>query len=281
MARTRAEIQATMDAEQATQTSLSTLDSTSQTAIYTLWKYITSSVINYFEQLWDLYKVDLENIVSNAAVGTNQWFKDRILKFQYSASTPQVLEVDDKFAVNYVTTDTTLRIITRASVKTTATRTVLVKVAKEEPPVALSGIELTSLQGYVNDIAFAGVNYVVSSTEADKLYLKANIYFDGQYAATISNDVIAAINSYLANLTFDGSLVLSSLFDAIQGVTGVIDCVFVDVAARADATAFIDKNYLVQTNTTLIRNYPTNAGYIVEETTASNTFTDTLTFIPQ
>lgn len=270
-----------MDAEQATQTSLSTLDSTSQTAIYTLWKYITSSVINYVEQLWDLYKVDLETIVSNAAVGTNQWFKDRILKFQYSASTPQVLEVDSNFAVNYQTTDATLRIITRASVKTTATRTVLIKVAKEEPPVALTNTELTSLEGYVDDIAFAGINYVVSSTEADKLYLKANIYFDGQYSATIQTSVIAAINTYLANLTFDGSLVLSSLFDAIQGVTGVVDCVFVDVAARADATAFGSKTYLVQNNTTLIRNYPTNAGYIVEETTASNTFIDTLTFIPQ
>lgn len=281
MARTRAEIQATMDAEQATQTSLSTLDSTSQTAIYTLWKYITSSVINYFEQLWDLYKVDLENIVSNAAVGTNQWFKDRVLKFQYSASTPQVLEVDSNYAINYQTIDESLRIITRASVKTTATRTVLIKVAKQEPPVALSGTELTSLTGYIDDIAFAGINYVVSSTASDKLYLKANIYFDGQYSATIQTSVIAAINTYLANLTFDGSLVLSSLFDAIQGVTGVIDCVFVDVAARADATAFASKTYLVQTNTTLIRNYPTNAGYIVEETTASNTFTDTLTFIPQ
>lgn len=281
MARSRADIQATMDAEQALQPTLTTLDSTSQTAIYTLWKYITSQVINYFEQLWDLYKVDLETIVTNAAVGTNQWFKFKILKFQYSATTPQVLEVDENYAVNYQTTDTSLNIITRCSVKTTATRTVLIKVAKENPPVALSGTELTSLEGYVDDIAFAGINYVVSSTEADKLYLKANIYFDGQYSATISTDVIAAINLYLANLTFDGSLVLSSLFDAIQSVTGVKDCVFVDVAARADATAFGSKTYLVQTNTTLIRDYATNAGYIVEETTASNTFTDTLTFIPQ
>lgn len=281
MARTRAEIQASMDAEQATQTSLSTLDSTSQTAIYTLWKYIVATVINYFEQLWDLYKVDLETIVSNAAVGTNQWFKDRILKFQYSASTPQVLEVDSNFAVNYVTTDASLRIITRASVKTTATRTVLIKVAKSDPPVALSGTELTSLEGYIDDIAFAGINYVVSSTSPDKLYLKANIYFDGQYSATIASSVTIAINAYLANLTFDGSIVLSSLFDAIQSVNGIIDCVFVDVAARADGVSFFDKTYLVQTNTTLIRNYPTNAGYVVEETTSSNTFSDTLTFIPQ
>lgn len=281
MARTRAEIQATMDAEQTAQTSLSTLNSTSQTAIYTLWKYITSSIINYVEQLWDFYKIDLETIVSNAAVGTNQWFKDRVLKFQYSASDPQVLAVDANFAINYPTIDTSLRIITRASVKTTATRTVLIKVAKSDPPVALDNTEKTSLEGYINDISFAGINYVVSSTSSDKLYLKANIYFDGQYSATIQTSVIAAINTYLANLSFDGSLVLSSLFDAIQSVTGVTDCVFIDVAARADATAFASKTYLVQTNTTLIRDYATNAGYIVEETTASNLFTDTLTFIPQ
>lgn len=270
-----------MDAEQSAQASLSELNSTSQTGIYRLWKFITATVINYIEQLWDIYKAELETKIKNAAVGTNQWYKAKALEFQYSASTPQVLQVNSDYSIGYPTVDTSLRIITRCSVKTTATRTVLIKVAMSEPPVIVPSTELSSFAGYIGDFGFAGIKYVVSSANSDKLYLKANIYYDGQYASTIQASVISAIKSYLANLDFDGNVVLSALFDAIQAVTGVNDLVFEDVAIRADATPFANKIYLVEDYATIIRSYPTAAGYISEETTASNTFTDTLTFIAE
>ena len=147
MARSIATIQATMDAEQALQTDLTTLNSPSQTAIYRLWKFITSTIINYCEQLWDIYKSELETQISAAAVGSNAWLQSKVMKFQYSASTPQVLAVDSNFAINYPTIDTTLQIITRCSVTTTSQRVCLVKVAKSDPPVALSAPELSSLSG--------------------------------------------------------------------------------------------------------------------------------------
>lgn len=281
MARKIAEIQATMDVEQATQTNLTTLNSPSQTAIYTLWKFITSTIINYCEQLWDLYKVDLEAIVKNAPVGSNNWLQSRVLKFQYSASTPQVLAIDSNFAINYPTIDTTLQIITRCSVKTTPVKTVLVKVAKSSPPVALSAPELSSLSGYLSNIAFAGVNYIASSATSDKIYIKASIYYNGQYASTFPTNVISAINAYLSNIPFDGILNLLKLQDAIQAVPGFNNILIDDVACRSDVTAFGSKTYLIASKTVLTNSYQTVAGYIVEETTASNTFTDTLTFIAQ
>jgi hypothetical protein len=47
---------------------------------------------------------------------------------------------------------------------------------------------------------------------------------------------------------------------------------------RPDATAFSSKTYLIQNKTEILSSYPTYAGYVIEETTTSNTFTDTLTF---
>lgn len=281
MARSVDTIKAELDATQATKTELTALNSTSRSAIYNLWKYVFAVSTNLLEQLWDIFKVDLENTISKAAVGSNKWLQDRVFKFQYSATVPQVVEVGSDFSVNYPTIDETLRIITRASVKTTAVRTVTVKVAKSEPPVALSAGELSSLQGYVDDIAFAGVQTIVTSTDADKLYLEGDIYYNGQYASVISDNVIAAINAYLAAIPFDGSVSLLALTDAIQSVTGVKDVLLKNVAVRADATLFANKTYLVQNQTTIMTSYPTNAGYIVEETTASNTFTDKLTFVAQ
>jgi hypothetical protein len=281
MARSIATILALMDAEQAAQTGLSGLNSVSNSAIYKLWKYIVAAQMFLQETLWDIFKTDLELTISKAAVGTSAWIQDKVLKFQYDATTPQVLTVGSDFSVNYTTVDATKLLITRAAVNRTAQRTVLVKVAKSEPPVALSGPELSSLNGYLDDICFAGVNYVATSLVSDKLYLKANVYYDGQYSSTISDAVISAVNVYLAALPFDGKIKLSAIVDSIQTVTGVNDVVLEDVAVRADATAFASKTYMVQGNTTLIPLYQLAAGYIIAETTASNTFTDTLTFTPQ
>ena len=281
MARSIATIQATMDAEQALQTDLTTLNSPSQTAIYRLWKFITSTIINYLEQLWDIYKAELETQISAAAVGSNAWLQSKVMKFQYSASTPQVLAVDSNFAINYPTIDTTLQIITRCSVTTTSQRVCLVKVAKSAPPVALSAPELSSLSGFLSDLNFAGVNYVAQSLTSDKIYIDADIYYNGQYASTISANVIDAINAYLAAIPFDGKIKLMSLIDAIQAVTGVTDVVLKNVAIRADATAFANKTYLVQNKTSIIPLYQMYAGYATEETTSGYTFTDTLVFIAQ
>ena len=86
MARSIDTIIADMDAEQAAQTGLSGLNSVSNSAIYTLWKYIVAAQMYLQEVLWDLFKVDLETIVTNAAVGTNQWFKSKMFLFQYDAT---------------------------------------------------------------------------------------------------------------------------------------------------------------------------------------------------
>lgn len=280
MARTIAQIQAEMDAEQALQTGLSSLDSPSQTAIYTLWKYIISASIWAHEKLWDLFKVELEDIVANAPVGTDNWVQAQAFKFQYSATDPQVVSLVN-FVPSYSVVDGDLQIITRCSVKTLPNKIVSVKVAKSDPPSALSVTELSSFKGYLDDISFAGVQYNAISLASDKLYLDAEIFYNGQYSSVISDNVIAAINNYLANIPFDGNVRVSTLYDAIQNVEGVTDIIINDMAIRADATLFANKTYLVQNNTTIYNKYPTFAGYVVEETTVSNTFVDKLTFTPE
>jgi hypothetical protein len=281
MARSIQTIVALLDAEQANQTDLSTLNSTSNSAIYTLWKYIVATQMYLQETLWDIFKLDIEAKIKAAAVGSAAWLQSKVLEFQYDSVTPQVLTVGSDFSINYTTVDATKRIITRCAVNRTSQRTVLVKVAKSDPPVALSAPELSSLSGYLDDICFAGVNYIASSLASDKLYLKAEIFYDGQYASTISTNVSLSINNYLANLPFDGKVKVMGLIDAIQSTEGVTDVLIQDLAIRTDATAFASKTYIVQGNTTLIPLYQLSAGYIVEETTSGETFADKLTFTAQ
>lgn len=292
MARSITTILAAMDAEQAAQTGLSGLNSTSNSAIYTLWKYIVASQMFLQETLWDIFKVDLETIASKSPVGSAQWLQDKVFKFQYSPTTPQVTQLID-FVPIYPTVDETLRIITRCSIKTSSVNTVDIKVAKSEPPVILTTPELNSLVGYISQtgdgtvagsgvgIGFAGIYYNVKSYTADKLYLNATITYAGQYASTITANVLTAIYNYLANIPFDSNVKVISLVDAIQSVQGVTDVVVKDMAIRADTTAFTSKTYLVQSSATISSYLPTFAGYIVEETTSGETFTDKLIFVAQ
>lgn len=252
---------------------------------------IVARTINFFEQLMDAYKVDLEDKVSKGAVGSDAWLQDRILRFQYDSGTPQIVEIKSDFSVDYVTVDTTKRIITRASVNTTSNQTVTVKVAKQNPPVALSAPELAALQSYLTNtgdgtyagrgvgIGFAGTKIVATSNDADEIYINADINYNGQYAATIQADVISAINNYLANIDFNGKVYISNLEIAIKSVTGVVDVLLKDVAIRANTTLFANKTYLVQNQTTIIQSYALEAGYAIGETTSGQTFADKLNFI--
>ncbi len=292
MARTVTQIQASMDDEQALHPTLVTnLNSPSQTSIYTLWKYITSLVIYFLETLWDIKKVELEEIVDGGAIHSDLWVQQRVFEFQYDAVTPQVVTLNTaNMSVGYTAVDLTKRIITRCSVTTTGMRIVTVKVAKSDPPAALSLPEVTALQNYLTiggdgtyagrgvGIGAAGVKLVAISLNPDRLHLKATINYNGQYAPVISATVIAALENYFANIPFDGYVTVLGLTDAIQNVLGVSDIFIEDLAIREFYTPFASTTYLIQNFTELLTKLPLYAGYVIEEDTAGQDFATQLTF---
>lgn len=288
MARTIADIQTSMDTAQAAETNLSTLNSTSQTAIYTLWKNIVATVANYLEQLMDTKKAEIETILANNVFGGTTWLRNKVLEFQYDATTPQVIQLIDNIP-QYPVVDETKRIVTNCSIQTSSgVATVLV--AKNYPaPEKLTTPEKDALSSYLNaggtafggeiGIGVVGVLYSVVSLDPDRLYLKADIYYSGQYANTIQTDVLAKLNEYMANLTFGGDVVTTSLVDYLQDVPGFSDIIINDLAIRDSATAWASRTSLTLANETLLKSSTTIAGYIIEEDTATRTFTDELTFI--
>lgn len=281
MARSISEIQQTMLDAIAADSVLSTLlTSTSRRAIFRLFTYIVAVAINGLEQLIDIFKSEVETIAAAAAPATPAWLQDQILKFQYSATNPQVIQMIN-FAPAYPIVDETLRIITRCSVTTNLSNNVLIKVATGEPPAALSAPQLAALQSYVNEIGIAGVIYNVTSEASDKLYVQASVYYDGQYSAVIAANVIEAIENFLAAIPFNGQMKISDLEEAITSVEGVNDVVLVNVKARSNATAFASGAFLVQDQQTIGRLWSTIAGYMVGETDSGNTLADSLTFIAE
>jgi hypothetical protein len=267
-----------LDAKNADPT-LSTLTSTSQTAKWNLYYFIVASCIAVFEQLQDLFKVDLEAIASTAAPSTPQWTRNKVLKFQ----TGDVAELNTTtFVIEYPTVNVANQILTRCAVVTAPNRTVLIKVAKNDPPEPVSSGELAELQTYVETFNPAGIAFTLINEDSDKMEVAATIYFNGQYSSVIDANVKAALNAYMANLPFNGRITTQAVVDAIQGAEGVITASLTRILVRRDTVAYGAGVTLFNLSTGVDSvTYDTYSGYVVEETTTNHTFDDTLTYIVQ
>lgn len=279
MSRTVQQIkQQMLDAKNADPT-LSTLTSTSQTAKWNLYYFIVASCIAIFEQLQDIFKTELETIASTAAPSTPQWTRNKVLKFQ----TGDVAELNTTtYVIEYPTINTANQILTRCAVITAPNRTVLIKVAKGNPPTPVSVGELAELQSYVETFNPAGIAFTLINENSDKMEVAGKIYYNGQYSAVISTNVVAALNSYMANLPFNGVISTQAVVDAIQAVEGVISVSLTRILVRRDTVAYGlgVTLYNLTTGVDAVQ-YQTIAGYVEEETTATHTFADTLTYIVQ
>ena len=279
MARTTEEIRDLLDAAQAAESTLSTLNNPSQTSEYNLWKDIYAMIQNMDEQLWDILRDEINTAIALAAPATPTWIKWKVEQFQYSATNTQVLQLVN-FVPTYPVIDTDLQIITRCAVKTIGNNTVRVKVSKSDPPTVLTALEAASLTGYVAAIIPAGVVFQIVNVAADKLYIDADIYYNGEYAATISDSVIESINAYLEGLPADGTVEISALQNAINDTPGVTDVKLNEVRARQDSVAFASATVVYKLSTGVnLRIWNTVSASMVEETTVGNTFADTLNFI--
>lgn len=253
------------------------LTTTSRRSIFGNFFYIVASAIGIHEQLWDEAESRMENLIEHASPASEAWIRDKMLKFQYDATNPQVAQMID-LVPQYPVVDETLRIITRCSVNTMLGGSVSVKVAKDNS--ALDSLELSAAQAYLDILGIPGIKYNAFSAPADKLFVAAQIYYNGQYSQVISAAVQQAIANYCASIDFNGNFVLSDLELAIKAVPGVKDVLFKNVRTRDDNTLLANAAYLVKNQTVTSRVWPTVAGWIIPETTAGSTLADTLELIP-
>jgi len=247
-----------------------------------LFCYIFAVCAAYIEQLMDIMETTVETQASQSAASSPLWIQAQMFEFQYSATNPQVIQLINTVPT-YPIIDPTLRIITACSVTSTTPNEVTIKVAKDNPFQALDALtELAAAQGYINYKGTTGINYTVVSLSADRIYIDANIYYQGQYSNVIQANVIAAIEAFLQNLSitnFDGSLKMTDLENVIRNVQGVNDVVLVNVRGRAATYPFSNGIDLILNQKVLQRLWNTEAGYCVQEDTTGKTFADTLNFI--
>lgn len=252
---------------------LDDLTTTSQVAEHRIWAWITAFFMHLLDKLFDTHKAEVEAIAARAKPQTAPWYRQKLLEFQYG----DPLVYPDNVPV-YATIDPAKQIIKRAAVVSSG-GAMIVKVATLSGSnlQPLTSLQLNAVKAYIHEIEAPGTNAQVFSLPADTLRLTADIYFDAQFVqGDVQAAVEAAINNYLANLPFDGTVYLNGsdgqpgLIDAIQAVNGVDDVELASAEAKNGAVPYA----------AFTRVWSTVAGYIIEDTSTGNAFADTITYVP-
>ena len=284
MARTTATIENNILNAIAADSTLSGLNSTSAVAIYRLWAYYIAANQAYEEQLNDLMVANIEATALKLPPGCLPWIQAQAFKFQYSSTTPQIINYDaTTYTPYYTSVNPTLRIITNCSVANGTLNSVNIKVAKGSAgsnAIPLAADELTAFQFYLNQIKPAGIVYNAISVPADRLKTKATVYYNGAYASVISANLLTAYKNYLNTIPFGGGIKAIDITVALRAVTGVQDVVINEMVARPNSVPFGGGNILVSGNAyNIYPEYTTIAGYIQDEDTAGYDFQSLLTLI--
>ncbi|GAA4271622.1 nucleotidyltransferase [Aquimarina gracilis] len=241
------------------QKSIARLTSTSRVSIWRLWIYIVAFAIWVFERLFDVHQQEIEELISLNQIGTARWYRKKALDFQFGFSLGES-DVYDNTGVEQS------KVLASKIVKYAAVQEVgnvlVIKVAKEQGGDLAQldqELELPAFRRYMELIRYAGVRINVVSQPADTLKLILNIAYDSQVLdengirivgkeGEPDEPVNAAIQDFLYNLEFNGSLILSKLDDRLQRIDGVLWSSIVEGSAKYGTKDYelINETYTAQ-----------------------------------
>lgn len=227
--------------------------------------------INFLEQIMDTFTGEVESIIAAGIPETEEWIRQQAFNFQYSATNPQVIQLNPDFSISYPVVDPSLRIINNCAVVGDGNGGVKIKVTSNAG--LLTGPQSAAFASYLDAILGGDINYSVINANPDTLDIFGTVYYNGQYAGNIVATVTAAVNAYLTSLGFNGIVKLSDLIDTIRTTPGVTDFQPSDVYASPFGGT---PQYLVKASNIQTREYQTNSGQIAID--GGNPLSTSLTF---
>lgn len=271
MARTIAQIQQSIIDAKNSDSTLSGLTSTSNTAIWLLWTWVVATVIFSLEMLFDSHKSEVQTILDNQKPHTIKWYASKAKLFQFG----DVPAPDTDY---YVPINTGHQIVAYAAC-TEISNYLQLKVAKSDSGnlVPLDAIiEVPAFAEYINIIKDAGVRVVIISLDGYKLVITGTIYYNplmldsaGERLDSTSNTpVFDAITAYLQSIPFDGIFVFNRMVEAILAVEGVVIANITDAQASAAVATPPYFNCMIK--------YNSPSGYLILDTANS-----VLSYVPQ
>ena len=239
---------------------LALLTSTSSVAMWRLWTYIVAVCHWALENLYDFHKAEVNSIIATQKPHTLQWYVMKAKAFQYGVA---LITDSDTYAT--ITSSPTVAIVQYASA-VELTNLIRIKVATLMSGVLapLSSPQLAAFTAYMHLVKDAGVRLELTSGNPDKLRLVLNVFYDplvldstgARLDGGAATPVHDAINSFLANLPFNGLFVVNNLIAALQAIDGMV----IGEIVSAEAT------YGSLPYSTVAVEYLPDSGYMVLDT---------------
>lgn len=242
---------------------LNDLTSTNKVSMWNLWSYITAVTANFSEQLWDSFKVEVEEIKDSTPVYNAKWWVERATEWQNG----HTLEIDSTDnSISYAIIDENAREVEHAAVSDLA-GTVALKIRGKSSNI-LTAPQLESFESYIATLKPVGDRVLIHNLNPDDIKMYYEIYYNPLTdVALIEGSVQSTINDYLANINFNSELNIVELTDLLQDIEGVVDPVFISAEGKHGGAVY----------NSVINYYTAIAGYCVIDALfpLSNTITYT------
>ena len=203
--------------------------SVSKVAEWKVWKSIFAAAIWAFEKILDLFKTEVENIITQKQPGTIDWYYDKVKAFQGADDGngfhADDLVLDESGILRYQVENESRRIIAKASL-TDIEGVLAIKVAKQTGTNelgALSSIELNAFSTYMRNIKYPGTEMFITSLQPDLIRYDVNIYYNPVLSeSTIQANVLAKLEEFKSSMGFDDKLFQQKLIDYLMNADGVV-----------------------------------------------------------
>jgi len=222
------------------QNTLANLTSTSKVAIWRLWVYICAFGIWTVEQIFDLFKIEIEELILLNKIGSKPWYRQKMLEFQFGFSLTEMGIYDN---TGVLQADILASLIIKQSAIEEIDGRLKIKVATEDTNkdlAPLSAVQLIAFRNYAEAIKYAGTRLIIISRVPDDFKVNYTIYYDplvldvygARLDGTENEPVQNAVRLFLRNLEFNGEIILTKLTDFLQGIEGVEEPVLVSASAK-------------------------------------------------
>lgn len=212
------------------QTLLNDLTSTRKVAEWRLLLWVVAFGIWIHEQMWDLFKKEINEKIANEVVHTPRWYRSESLKFQYGDA---LMWVEGK-GYEYELIDTNKQVVKYCAVNE-GNGMITLKIATEVSGTKqpLSAAKEAAFKAFWQKHKDAGVLIEIVNTNPDLLWLAYTVHYDPlvmKSDGSLIDDesvkpVEEALKQYLNTLPFNGAFNLNKAIDAIQEAEGVVDVV--------------------------------------------------------
>ena len=272
--------------------SLTEIKNSSKMSILDSFTWVVSACIWAFENVLDVFKVDVAKDLQNRINGTPAYYANALLKYQ-KGDQLEMNEEGTAFSYPNVTDDEDKRIITKVSYSEYSEngyydKTLLLKIATGEPGDyhRIEEEDMAAIRAYMHQISFAGTHLNIVSRNGDVLIPRVTVYYDGAVTSEeVYDNIEAALKQYIEELDFNGVVYVQKIIDAIQSAEHVVDVYYSDDPSDNEGifvAKYNDDNNLIEVDGggsyehRVDRYYVPNSGFLKESSQALDTPEETL-----